>query len=225
MITGIQYRDRFVESYPMEKSVSPLIPSRLAKRANVDAGVIYPILDEALFCTVSYSHENKPYAIPTSFVRYDDKIYIHGSVGSHFIRTLEKGIPVCITIMLADALVVAKSAFNHSVNYRSVVLFAQAEKIEDDQVKLDSLEWLVDKIVPGSWNYLRPVTESEIRKTTVLAFDLAEASAKLRQGMPGDEEADQSLPIWSGLIPLETRRLPALADESSQQIPMPEHLI
>ena len=107
-----------------------LIPSRLAKRANYETEIIYSILDAALFCTVSYSVDNKPYSIPTAFARYGDKIYIHGSVGSHFIRTIEKGIPVCISVMLTDALVVAKSAFHHSVNYRSVIIFAQAEKIE-----------------------------------------------------------------------------------------------
>jgi len=206
------------------KEVNPLTPSRAAKRASFDAETIYPILDEAMFCTISYAAENKPYSIPTSFVRYGNKIYIHGSVGSHFIRELEKGIPVCITVMLADALVVAKSALSHSVNYRSVVIFANAEKIEDAQEKLDSFEWLIDKIVPGSWDYLRPLTDSEIRRTAVLAFDLANSSAKHRQGMPNDDAEDKTLPIWSGLIPLKTQRLEPIADEVSEQIPIPRHL-
>ncbi|WP_259065161.1 pyridoxamine 5'-phosphate oxidase family protein [Mucilaginibacter sp. X4EP1] len=209
----------------MKKVPEHLIPSRAAKRASFDAETIYPILDEALFCTISYALDNKPYSIPTSFVRYGDKIYIHGSVGSHFIRELERGIPVCITVMLADALVVAKSALSHSVNYRSVVLFATAERIEDQQAKLDSFEWLIDKIVPGSWNYLRPITESEIRRTAVLAFDLGEASAKIRQGMPNDDAEDKVLPIWSGIIPLQTQKLPPIADETSKQIQMPKHLV
>jgi uncharacterized protein len=208
----------------MEEIPNNLIPSRRAKRAHFDAETIYPILDEALFCTISYAVDNKPYSIPTSYVRYNHKIYIHGSVGSHFIRELEKGIPVCITVMLADALVVAKSALSHSVNYRSVVLFTSAEKIEGTQDKLDSFEWLVDKIIPDSWNYLRPLTESEIRRTAVLAFDLSEASAKIRQGNPNDDAEDKLLPIWSGIIPLKTLRSKPVADETSQQIPMPEHL-
>ncbi len=208
----------------MEQAANHLIPSRAAKRAHFDAETIYPILDEALFCTISYASDNKPYSIPTSFVRYHNKLYIHGSVGSHFIRELEKGIPVCICVMLADALVLAKSALSHSVNYRSVVLFARAEKIEQPQDKLDSFEWLINKVAPGSWNYLRPVTDSEIRRTAVLAFDLSEASAKIRQGMPNDEAEDKLLPIWSGIVPLETRRLHPIADESSQEIPLPEHL-
>jgi nitroimidazol reductase NimA-like FMN-containing flavoprotein (pyridoxamine 5'-phosphate oxidase superfamily) len=206
------------------KTPSHLIPSRSAKRAQFDAETIYPILDEALFCTISYAVNGQPFSIPTSFVRYDDKIYIHGSVGSHFIRELEKGIPVCIVIMLTDALVVAKSAFSHNVNYRSVVIFSKAEKIEDPQIKADSFEWLTNKIVPGSWDYLRPVTAKEIQKTTSLAFSLEEASAKTRSGMPNDEPEDLDLPIWSGIIPLQLQRLSPVADELSQNIIRPPHL-
>lgn len=207
------------------KTANHLTPSRAAKRAHFDAETIYSILDEALFCTISYALDNKPYSIPTSFVRHGNKIYIHGSVGSHFIRELERGIPVCISVMLADALVVAKSALSHSVNYRSVVLFATAEKVENLPEKLASFECLINKVVPGSWDYLRPVSDSETRRTAVLAFDLAEASAKVRQGMPNDDAEDKTLPIWSGIIPLQNEQLQPVADETSQQIPMPEHLV
>ena len=158
-------------------------------------------------------------------MRYEDRIYIHGSVGSHFIREIEKGIPVCISITLMDALVIAKSAFSHNVNYRSVVIFAQAIKIESEEDKTAAFEWLTNKTVPDSWDYLRPVTKSEIRKTTVLAFELDQASAKVRTGMPKDEAEDQELPIWSGIIPLETRRLAALPDESSIHMELPAHLM
>lgn len=209
----------------MEKPLSHLIPSRSAKRAQYDQESIYSILDEALFCTISYAVDNRPYSIPTSFVRYEDKIYIHGSVGSHFIREIEKGIPVCITVMLTDALVVAKSAFSHSVNYRSVVIFGTAEKIEDLELKKQSFKWLTNKIVPNSWEYLRPMKDNEVRKTTSLAFSLEEASAKVRSGMPNDEEEDKPLPIWSGLIPLQTKRLSPISDELSLNIPVPGHLI
>jgi nitroimidazol reductase NimA-like FMN-containing flavoprotein (pyridoxamine 5'-phosphate oxidase superfamily) len=208
----------------MAKPTSPLVPSRAAKRAHFDRETIVPILDEALYCVVSYCADNRPFAIPTAFVRYEDKLYIHGSVGSHFIRELEKGIPVCITVTLMDALVVAKSAFHHSVNYRSVVLFAQAEKIEGYEQQVEVLKWFTEKMVPDSWDYLRPIKENEVRKTTVLAFDISQASAKVRTGMPVDEEEDQVLPIWSGLIPLNNARLSPVADELSQNIPLPEHL-
>jgi nitroimidazol reductase NimA-like FMN-containing flavoprotein (pyridoxamine 5'-phosphate oxidase superfamily) len=201
-----------------------LIPSRAPKRAHFDRESIYGILDEALFCTISYSVENEPFSIPTAFVRYEDKIYIHGSVGSHFIREIEKGIPVCIAVTLMDELVVAKSAFHHSVNYRSVILFSRAEKVEDLTDKIKAFEWLTDKMVPGSWDYLRPIKDIEVRKTTALAFSLERASAKTRTGMPVDDEDDQSLPIWSGLIPLQNGRMAPVADNFSQDIPLPKHL-
>lgn len=208
----------------MSTPPSHLLPSRLPKRSTSDNEVIYAILDEALFCTISYSVDNRPFSIPTAFVRYEDKIYIHGSVGSHFIREIEKGIPVCITVMLTDALVVAKSAFSHSVNYRSVIIFSNAEKVEDWDTKKAAFEWLTTKIVPNSWDYLRPMKDSEVRKTTALAFSLEEACAKTRSGMPKDEEEDLELPIWSGLIPIQTKYLAPVADELSQNIPLPKHL-
>jgi len=208
----------------MSAPLSHLVPSRSAKKARFDAESIYPILDEALFCTISYSIDNKPFSIPTSFVRYEDKIYIHGSVGSHFIRQIATGIPVCITVMLVDSLVVAKSAFSHSVNYRSVVIFATAEVVEDYDQKLASFEWLTNKVVPNSWEYLRPVKPGEVKKTTALAFSLEEASLKARSGMPNDEEEDLGLPIWSGLIPLSNKRLNPVSDELSENIPLPAHL-
>lgn len=204
---------------------SHLMPSRGAKRTHYDKELIYSILDEALFCTISYVFENKPFSIPTAFVRRENKLYIHGSVGSHFIWELEKGIPVCISVTLLDALVVAKSAFSHSVNYRSVVLFAQGKKMEDPAMKWNVLEWLTNKIVPNSWDYLRPMKENEVRKTTVLSFDIDEASAKARNGMPNDEEEDKPLPIWSGIIPIETSRRDPVPDELSRDIPLPKHLM
>ena len=202
-----------------------LVPSRLAKRAHFDKEAIYKILDEALFCTISYVSDGKPFSIPTAFVRYDDKIYVHGSVGSHFIREIEKGIPVCISVTLMDDIVVARSAFHHSINYRSVVLFATAEKIEKLEDKKDAFEWLTNKIVPDSWNYLREIKENEINKTTALAFSIVEASAKIRNGMPIDEAEDLELPIWSGLVPLEIRRGAPIPDPYSQNIVLPAHLI
>lgn len=208
----------------MATQKSHLIPSRLAKRAEYDQETINNILDEALYCTISYSANNKPFSIPTVFVRYDDRIYIHGSVGSHFIRELEKGIPVCITVTLMDAIVVAKSAFHHSVNYRSVVIFAGAEKVEDIDNKIEAFKWLTDKIVPDSWDYLRPIKENEVRKTTALAFKIDEASAKVRSGMPFDDEEDELLPIWSGLIPLQAKRLAPVPDKLSESIALPAHL-
>lgn len=208
----------------MAKNNNPLLSSRLSKRIDTDKETIYNILDEALHCTISYVEDGKPFAIPTAFVRNLNKIYIHGSVGSHFLRAIEKGIPVCISVTLMDALIVARSAFHHSVNYRSVILFSTAEQIEDIEMKKNAFEWLVNKMVPNSWEYLRQIKEGEINKTTVLAFNIDQAAAKIRTGMPIDDEEDIQLPIWSGIIPMETKRLDPIPDEHSKNIPLPQHL-
>ncbi|GAB3506448.1 pyridoxamine 5'-phosphate oxidase family protein [Spirosoma knui] len=199
-------------------------PSRLAKRTHYDEASIYSILDEAMFCTVSYAIDGQPMAIPTAFARKEDKIYIHGSVGSHFIRQIEQGSSVCISVMLADGLVLAKSAFSHSVNYRSVVIFANAEKVTDETERMDALEFITDKLIPGRWADLRPTTASEMRKTTVLAFSLAEASAKVRTGGPNDEPEDLELPTWAGVIPLQTTRLAPVPAQYNQETPLPSYL-
>lgn len=198
-------------------------PSRSAKRADYDAETIYSILDEALFCTVSYVLDGQPMAIPTAHVRKNDKLYIHGSVGSHFIRSIENGASVCISVMLNDGLVLAKSAFSHSVNYRSVVIFAQAEKVTNDTDKMHILALVTDHLVPNRWADLRPTTDAELRKTTVLAFSLAEASAKIRTGGPNDEPEDADLSTWSGVIPMATVRLTPVQYEG-ETIPLPDYL-
>ncbi len=199
-------------------------PSRLAKRAHYDAETIHPILDEALFCTVSYAVDGQPMAIPTAFVRQGDKLYMHGSVGSHFIREIEKGGPVCISVMLTDGLVLAKSAFHHSVNYRSVVIFANAEKVTDETERMNALAMITDHLIPGRWDDLRPTTDSEMRKTTVLVFSLAEASAKIRTGGPNDDPEDAHLPTWSGVIPLQTVRLTPVPREGEENAVLPGYL-
>ncbi|GAB3902541.1 pyridoxamine 5'-phosphate oxidase family protein [Larkinella knui] len=199
-------------------------PSRSAKRAHYEAETIYSILDEALYCTISYAVDGQPWSLPTAFAREDDRLLIHGSVGSHFIREVEKGIPVCISVTLLDGLVLAKSGFSHSVNYRSVVVFATAEKVEAYDEKVNALVLITNKLIPNRWPDLRKETESEIRKTTVLAFSLEEASAKIRTGDPKDEPEDANLPIWSGVIPLETVRLAAIPDASSTALPLPHYL-
>lgn len=199
-------------------------PSRFAKRGRYDSETIHSILDEALFCTVGYVQDGQPMAIPTAFARNGDRLYIHGSVGSHFIRSIENGAPVCITVMLTDGLVLAKSAFHHSVNYRSVVIFANAEKVQDEPEKMDALARITDHLVPGRWADLRPTTDSELRKTTVLAFSLAEASAKVRTGGPNDDPEDANQPTWSGVIPVQTVRLTPVPREGGETVPLPDYL-
>jgi uncharacterized protein len=207
-------------AYSLLMQTPKTTPSRLAKRADYEAETIYAILDEALFCTVSYVQDGQPMAIPTIHAREGNALYIHGSVGSHFIRSIENGAPVCISVMLADGLVLAKSAFHHSVNYRSVVIFANAQKVTDEPEKLHALALVTDHMVPHRWDDLRPTTDSELRKTTVLKFSLEEASAKIRAAGVGDEPEDMDLPTWAGIVPLQTvRGTPQPAPHSTANVP------
>ncbi|HYG16629.1 MAG TPA: pyridoxamine 5'-phosphate oxidase family protein [Bacteroidia bacterium] len=176
--------------------------TRLAKRADYNEATIYSILDDAMLCTVSYNDNSQPFAIPTAFCRIDDYLYIHGSVGAGYMRKLAAGAPACITVMLADALVLAKSVFDHSINYRSVVAFAKAELVTDETERMKALEVFTNKLIPGRWETSRIPNDSEMRKTMVLKFKLDEASAKVRSGAPSGEPEDNTLPYWSGLIHL-----------------------
>lgn len=187
--------------------------TRLPKRAVYDKEVIYSILDEALVCTVAYVNEGNPVQIPTGFCRINDKLYIHGSVGSFYMRQLaEKKLPVCISTTLIDGLVLARSAFHHSVNYRSVVMFSTPERVTDDQELYTALEVFTNKMQPGRWNDVRQPNAGEWKATMVLAFKIEEVSAKVRTGGPKDDEEDYDLPIWAGVVPLETKRLAPIND-------------
>ena len=209
----------------MIQKTSCTIPSRLAnQRAHYEEQTIYDIIDEALFCTVSYAEEGQPFSIPQSIVRVNNDVYIHGSVGSHFIRSLADGRPVCICVMLADDIVVAKTAFHHSINYRSVVIFSKGILVENEAEKYTSFKTLTEKMVPGSWDYLKPMTAKEMAKTSSVKFSLDEASAKIRNWGPGHEEDEMDLPIWTGLIPIKPLRQKAIADEEGMKHPLPEHL-
>lgn len=209
----------------MDRKTERTTPSRYAsQRAHYDDRQIYSILDEALFCTISYAEGDQPYSIPQSFARMANHIYLHGSVGSHFMRTLAGGLPVCISVMLADELVIAKTAFHHSVNYRSVVIFATGEIVEEEGLKYAAFKNLTEKMVPGSWEYLKPMSKKEMDKTIAVRFSLEEASAKMRQGMPAHEASEMDLPIWTGLVPIGSVRQQPVPDEHGAKIPLPEHL-
>jgi len=176
--------------------------SRERHKGHYDAPTIYSIIDEALYGVVSYAVNQEPFAIPTGHVRLDNKIYIHGSVGSHFLRTLTPGLPVCLTFTLMDGLVLARSAFDSSVNYRSVVVFSQATLEPAKQTKLQVLQAFTNKLMPGRWQDLRPPTEKELAKTSIMSFEIQEASAKIRQGPPIDGEEGHQ--VWHGHIPLKS---------------------
>lgn len=200
--------------------------TRLPKRGTYDEKTIHAILDEALFCTVSYARNEQSFQIPTGFCRLGNKIYIHGSVGSHYMRELsEKAIEVCVSVTLMDGLVLARSAFHHSVNYRSVVLFGTPERIVTKDELYQVLESFTEKMCPGRWKDIRKPTENEWKATMVLAIPIKEASAKIRTGPPIDDDEDYTLDIWAGVEPLTTTRGKAIADPSLKAgIPLPSYL-
>ena len=187
--------------------------TRLAKRGAYDKETVYAILDETLVCTLAYSINDQPFQIPTGFCRVGDKIYIHGSVGSHYLRQLaEKKMPVCITTMLLDGLVLARSAFHHSVNYRSVVMFSTPELVTDPDELYKALEVFTEKVCPGRWAEIRKPTAGEWKATMVLSFDITEASAKVRTGPPKDDEEDYNMDVWAGVLPVKQQRLVPIPD-------------
>ena len=186
---------------------------RVPKRANYERQVIYDILDEALICHVGFTVDNQPFVIPTAYGRVGDKIYIHGSPASRMLRSLSKGIEVCVTVTLLDGLVLARSAFHLSMNYRSVVVFGIAEIVKDTEEKLRALEAFVEQVIPGRWSEVRSPNRAELQGTLVLSLPLNEASAKVRTGMPIDDEADYSLPVWAGVLPLKLVTGEAVADD------------
>lgn len=187
--------------------------TRLPKRGVFDKEIVYSILDEALFCTVAFVREHQPFQIPTGFCRIENKLYIHGSVGSFYMRELtEKTNQVCISATLIDGLVLARSAFHHSVNYRSVVMFAVPEKVTDQAELNQVMEIFTNKMQPGRWNDVRKPSEGEWKATVVISFIINEASAKVRSGPPKDDEGDYTSGFWAGVVPLKLQRLPPIPD-------------
>lgn len=175
---------------------------RLPKRGFYDRELVYDILDEGFICHVGFAVEQQPFVIPTGYARVADQLFIHGSQVSRMLRTLSGGIDVCVTVTLVDGLVLARSAFHHSINYRSVVVFGRATVVEEREAKLAALFAFSEQVIPGRWNDVREPTELELKATTVLSIPLAEASAKVRTGPPLDDEEDYAMAVWAGLVPL-----------------------
>lgn len=200
--------------------------TRLAKRGAYDQDTIYSILDEAFVCTVSFAIDNQPFQIPTGFCRIGDKLYIHGSVGSHYLREIQsKKLPVCIGVTLIDGMVLARSAFHHSVNYRSVIIFSKPELVTDEDELYNALEVFTNKMCPGRWDDVRKPDAGEWKATMVLSFEIKEASAKIRTGHPKDDEVDYSLDIWAGVQPIKLERLPVIPDPALKHgIELPSYL-
>jgi nitroimidazol reductase NimA-like FMN-containing flavoprotein (pyridoxamine 5'-phosphate oxidase superfamily) len=175
---------------------------RLPQRGSYDREVINQILDEGFLCHVGFVLDGQPFVIPTGYARVGDSLVIHGSQASRMLRALGQGIDVCVTVTLIDGLVLARSAFHHSMNYRSVVVFGRATAIEDPAAKVAALRALSEHMIPGRWEDVRAPNERELQQTTVLSLPLIEASVKVRTGPPLDDEEDYHLPIWAGVIPL-----------------------
>jgi nitroimidazol reductase NimA-like FMN-containing flavoprotein (pyridoxamine 5'-phosphate oxidase superfamily) len=181
---------------------------RIPKRGVYDREAIYSILDEALICHVGFTLPEdaggpaQPFVIPTGFARCGDTLYVHGSAASRMLKALSGGIPACVTVTLMDGLVLARAAFHHSMNYRSVVMLGIARLVEDAEEKLAALEAFTNHMMPGRWSDVRKPNESELKATSVLALSLDEVSAKVRTGPPIDEDEDYQLPIWAGVLPL-----------------------
>ncbi len=179
---------------------------RKADRARYDAETVDSILDEALVCHVGFSVEGRPWVIPTAFARIDDLVYMHGATGNHALRTLAAGTEACVTVTLLDGLVLARSAFKHSMNYRSVMLFGHPEEVTGEDEKRAALTAIVDHMVPGRSAETRAPTPEELRSTLVVRMRIDEGSAKVRAGGPLDQPSDLGLPYWAGVIPVSLTR-------------------
>lgn len=182
---------------------------REPQRGRYDRETIHAILDAALVCHLGFVHDGQPYVIPTLFARVGDEVFVHGSSASRMLRTLSGGVDACLTVTLVDGIVLARSVFNHSINYRSVVVLGRAMPVED---KEPALHAFMEKLLPGRWDETRLPTATELKATSVLRLPLDEASAKVREGPPKDNEEDYEFPVWAGVIPLESTWGDPIAD-------------
>lgn len=213
----------------MERSTAPTARNRvtrLPKRGFYDRDTIDAILDEALVGHLAFTAEDgQPYAIPTLEARVGDEVWVHGSAASRTLRRVGRGIPACLTVTLIDGVVLARSIFNHSVNYRSVIVLGEARAVTDPDEKLAALEAFAERIAPGRWADARPPTRQELKATSILALPLDEASAKVRTGPPVDEEDDLDLHVWAGVVPMRlVRDEPAPAPDLREGIEVPGYL-
>lgn len=175
---------------------------RRPTRGVFDRAAIYRILDGGFVCHVAFVADGQPYAIPTGYARVGDAVFLHGAAASRMVRSLAAGLDVCVTVTLVDGLVLARSAFHHSINYRSVVVLGRARLVEEPAEKTTALAAFTNHIVPGRWDQLRPITAKELAATSVLALPIEEASAKIRSGPPIDDEEDLGWPVWAGVVPV-----------------------
>jgi uncharacterized protein len=199
---------------------------RLPSRGSHDVDTINAILDAGFLAHVGFSVDSQPYVIPTLYGRDGEKLYLHGSAASRMLGRLETGISGCIAVTLVDGLVLARSAFHHSMNYRSVVAFGTAHKIDEPAQKTRALRIISEHLIAGRWNDVRNPSEKELKATAVLEFSIEEASAKIRTGPPLDDEEDYSLPVWAGILPLSLEAQPPIPDSRlTDGIEVPEYVL
>ena len=198
---------------------------RLPKRGHYDSEIINQILDEALICHVGFVEDDQPYVIPINFARVGDTIVLHGAKASRLLKHIEAGHPVCVEATIVDGLVLARSVFHHSVNYRSVVLFGTGRLVTDEEEKLAALEAVTEHLIPGRWKEARLPNPKELNATSVVSIRIDEASAKVRVGPSVDDEEDYTLPVWAGVLPLREMPLSPIQDElQSEGIPVPQYV-
>jgi uncharacterized protein len=198
---------------------------RAPKRGHYDRETINAIIDDAIFCHVGFVSDGKPAVIPINHWRIGDQVFFHGSSASRLIGVLCNGEDVCVTVTHLDGLVLARSAFHYSVNYRSAVIFGRAHEVVDEKEKMSALEALIERVSPGRWAEIRIPNAIEMKATRVAALPLTEASAKVRSGPPIDDEDDYALPVWAGIVPLETRAGTPLPDDRlAAETPLPAYL-
>ena len=186
---------------------------RIPDRGSRDWETTHQILDAGFLASVGFCVEGQPFVIPTLYGRDGERLYLHGSAASRMLRELERGVPACVTVTLVDGLVLSRAAFDHSMNYRSVVAFGMARKIADPVQKIESLRAISEHVIAGRWADVRGPSEQELKATTVVEFSIEEASAKVRSGPPLDDESDYALPVWAGVLPLEIKSRPPIPDD------------
>lgn len=198
---------------------------RLPERGVYDRETIYQIIDEAPICHVGILEQMQPVVIPTIHARIEDRLVLHGSAASRLMNYARSGKPLCVTITIVDGIVLARSLFNHSMNYRSVVIFGTGEPVEGDEEKMAVLKAISDHLVEGRWNDARQPNDKELRATKVISIPISDASAKIRSGPPNDGEEDRELPVWAGVIPVRLEASQPVPDPKLEQhTPVPEYL-
>ncbi|HEU5400987.1 MAG TPA: pyridoxamine 5'-phosphate oxidase family protein [Terriglobales bacterium] len=190
---------------------------RLPNRGSHELETIYKIFDAGFLAHVGFCVDGQPFVIPTLYGREDEHLFLHGSAASRMLRTLEAGAPACVTVALVDGLVLARSAFHHSINYRSVVAFGRCSLVAETAEKLHGLTAVSEHLIRGRWQDVRPPNEKELKATSVLRFDIEEASAKVRVGPPADDEEDYALPVWAGVLPMRLVAGTPIADERMER--------